>query len=124
MLVSFSSSTTTVKPTSLRDAVVGRIGDVMKLDGLEAAKKEFEAMKQMFSGVSDWHFIDKEVTDLFIAERKRERDEEAAQLHQLYLAWMQSLSKGANGGQLNLLTGSNSKAIFYTLIPPIIGGHK
>lgn len=112
------------KETTLREAVVGRVGQFFELHGLETAMEKFDAMKVLFSGCQDWPGIEKEVMDFFMEKKRLSIQADGERQQQMDEAWMQGLAKGINGGQVNLLTGTNSQAPFYSSTPTMGGGHK
>lgn len=112
------------KETTLREAVVGRVGQFFELHGLEAAMEKFDAMKVLFSGCQDWPDIEKEVMDFFMEKKRLSIQADGERQQQMEEAWMRGLAKGINGGQVNLLTGTNSQAPFYSSTPTMGGGHK
>ena len=111
------------KDTTLREAVMGRVEEVFGLQGLDAAIKEFDELKVRFSGCEDWHDIEKDVKDFFMEKRREEQLAAAERQQQIDQALVIGLAKGISGGQVNLLTGTNSQAPYYSSTPTI-GGHK
>ena len=111
------------KETTLREAVVGRIGQFFELHGLPDTMAEFDKMKLMFSGIQDWPDIEEEVMGFFVEKKRLAQQVDAERQQQLDHALLIGLTKGVSGGQVNLLTGTNPQAPFYSSTPPM-GGHK
>jgi hypothetical protein len=112
-----------MRETTLREAVVGRVGQLFDLHGLEDAMKKFDEMKMLFSGCRDWPDIEAEVTAFFL-EKKREALAVAREREQLQnQAWIDGLAKGVATNQLNVMTGSDPHAPYYSSVPTF-GGHK
>ena len=111
------------KETTLREAVVGRIEVFFELHGLDAAIKKFDDMKIDFSCCHDWPDIEKDVLK-FLIEKKHEAElADFNRQQKIDEAMVVGFAKGINGGQMNLLTGTNSQAPFYSSTPTL-GGHK
>lgn len=111
------------KETTLREAIVARVGQFFELHGLEAAMRKFDEMKVDFSGIRDWPDIEKEVTDFFMEKRRLALQADGERQKQMDQAWIQGLARGINGGQVVLQTGSNSQAPYYSTTSSI-GEHK
>lgn len=110
------------KETSLREAVVGHVGQFFELHGLDETMAEFNKMKLMFSGIRDWPDIEKEVMDFFIEKKRLAQQADIERQQQIDQALVTGLAKSISGGQVNLLIGTNSQAPFYSSTPTI-GGH-
>ena len=111
------------KETSLREAVVGHVGQFFELHGLDETMGEFDRMKLMFSGVQDWPDIEEEVMDFFIEKKRLAHQADVERQQQINQAMAIGLAKGIGGGQVVLQTGTNSQAPYYSSTPTI-GGHK
>lgn len=111
------------KDTTLKEAVVGRVAQFFELHGLDETMGEFDKMKIMFSGVQDWPDIEEEVMEFFIEKRRQAQQADGERQQQIDQALVIGLAKGISGGQVNLLTGANSKSPFYSSTPTL-GGHK
>jgi len=111
------------KETSLREAVVGRVGQFFELHGLDETIREFDKMKLMFSGVQDWPDIEEEVMGFLIEKKRQAQLANGERQQQIDQALLVGLVKGISGGQLVLQTGTNSQAPYYSSTPTI-GGHK
>ena len=104
------------KETTLREAVVRHVEEFPDLNGLEAAMKEFNDIKVMFSDLTpEWSDIAGEVLDFFL-EKKRQAQEAANEREQQNnQMWADALAKnGVVANQLNLMPGSNAKAPYYS----------
>lgn len=104
------------KETTLREVVVKRVKLSFELVGLEAAMKEFDEMKVKFSDLTpEWSDIAGEVLDFFL-EKKRQAQEAADEREQQNnQMWADALAKnGVVANQLNLMSGSNAKAPYYS----------
>lgn len=110
--------------TTLREAVVRSIGQFYELHGLDVALKKFDEMRLLFSGCQDWPNIDKEVTDFFIEKKRLERQADGERQQQMDEALKKGLANGLNPGQLNLLTGANPQAPYYSVLNTKEGGHE
>lgn len=114
------------KETTLREAVVRRVMRVFDqhgLDGLDDVTAEFKAMKLMFGGERDWYAIEEDVMEFMNEKYKQKREADAERQKRIDDAMIIGLMKGLSGGQVNLLTGTNSQAPYYSSTPTI-GGHK
>ena len=113
------------KETTLREVVVKRVKLSFEFYGLEAAMKEFNNMKVMFSDLTpEWSDIASEVLDFFL-EKKRQAQEAAGEREQqINQMWADALAKnGIVANQLNLMPGSNPQAPYYSTTHTT-GGHK
>lgn len=110
------------KETSLREAVVGHVGQFFELHGLDETMREFDKMKLMFSGVQDWPDIEKEVMDFIVEKKRLAHQADVERQQQIDQAIIVGLAKGISGGQVNLLTGSDSQAPYYSTTSTA-GGH-
>lgn len=113
------------KETTLREVVVKRVKLSFEFYGLEAAMKEFNDIKVLFSDLTpEWSDIAGEVLDFFL-EKKREAQEAAGeQEQQINQMWADALAKnGIVANQLNLMPGSNPQAPYYSTTHTT-GGHK
>lgn len=111
------------KETSLREAVVGHVGQFFELHGLEETMGEFDKMKLMFSGVQDWPDIEEEVMDFIVEKKRLDHQADVERQQQMNQALLVGLAKGIGGGQVVLQTGTNSQAPYYSSTATI-GGHK
>ena len=111
------------KETSLREAVVGHVGQFFELHGLEETMGEFDKMKLMFSGVQDWPDIEEEVMNFIVEKKRLDHQADVERQQQMNQALLVGLAKGIGGGQVVLQTGTNSQAPYYSSTPTI-GGHK
>lgn len=111
------------KETSLREAVVVHIGQFFELHGLDETIRELDKMKLMFSGIQDWPDIEEEVLDFIVEKKRLVQQADIERQKQMDQALLVGLAKGISGGQVNLLTGTNPQAPFYSSTPTI-GGHK
>lgn len=111
------------KETSLREAVVVHIGQFFKLHGLDETIRELDKMKLMFSGIQDWPDIEEKVLDFIVEKKRLVQQADIERQKQMDQALLVGLVKGISGGQVNLLTGTNPQAPFYSSTPTI-GGHK
>ena len=114
------------KDTTLREVVVKRVTLSFELYGLEAAMKEFNDMKVMFSDLTpEWSDIAGEVLDFFL-EKKRQAQEAAGEREQQINQMLaDALAKnGIVANQLNLMPGSNPQAPYYSSTQTTTGGHK
>ena len=87
------------KETTLREAVVGRVGQFFELHGLDVAMEKFDAMKVLFSGCQDWPGIEKEVMDFFMEKKRLSIQADGERQQQMDEAWMQGLAKGSRANQ-------------------------
>jgi hypothetical protein len=113
------------KETTLREVVVKRVKLSFEFYGLEAAMKEFNDIKVLFSDLTpEWSDIAGEVLDFFL-EKKREAQEAAGEREQqINQMWADALAKnGIVANQLNLMPGSNPQAPYYSSTHTT-GGHK
>ena len=113
------------KETTLREVVVKRVKLSFEFYGLEAAMKEFNDIKVMFSDLTpEWSDIAGEVLDFFL-EKKRQAQEAAGEREQqINQMWADALAKnGIVANQLNLMPGSNPQAPYYSTTHTT-GGHK
>ena len=113
------------KETTLREVVVKRVKLSFEFYGLEAAMKEFNDIKVLFSDLTpEWSDIAGEVLDFFL-EKKREAQEAAGEREQqINQMWADALAKnGIVANQLNLMPGSNPQAPYYSTTHTT-GGHK
>ena len=113
------------KETTLREVVVKRVKLSFEFYGLEAAMKEFNDIKVLFSDLTpEWSDIAGEVLDFFL-EKKREAQEAAGEREQqINQMWADTLAKnGIVANQLNLMPGSNPQAPYYSTTHTT-GGHK
>lgn len=113
------------KETTLREVVVKRVKLSFEFYGLEAAIKEFNDIKVLFSDLTpEWSDIAGEVLDFFL-EKKREAQEAAGEREQqINQMWADALAKnGIVANQLNLMPGSNPQAPYYSTTHTT-GGHK
>ena len=113
------------KETTLREVVVKRVKLSFEFYGLEAAMKEFNDIKVLFSDLTpEWSDIAGEVLDFFL-EKKREAQEAAGEREQqINQMWADTLAKnGIVANQLNLMPGSNPQAPYYSS-SHTTGGHK
>lgn len=113
------------KETTLREVVVKRVKLSFEFYGLEAAMKEFNDIKVLFSDLTpEWSDIADEVLDFFL-EKKREAQEAAGEREQqINQMWADALAKnGIVANQLNLMPGSNPQAPYYSTTHTT-GGHK
>ena len=113
------------KETTLREVVVKRVKLSFEFYGLEAAMKEFNDIKVLFSDLTpEWSDIAGEVLDFFL-EKKREAQEAAGEREQqINQMWADALAKnGIVANQLNLMPGSNPQAPYYPTTHTT-GGHK
>lgn len=113
------------KETTLREVVVKRVKLYFEFYGLEAAMKEFNDIKVLFSDLTpEWSDIAGEVLDFFL-EKKREAQEAAGEREQqINQMWADALAKnGIVANQLNLMPGSNPQAPYYSTTHTT-GGHK
>ena len=114
------------KETTLREVVVKRVKLSFEFYGLEAAMKEFNDIKVLFSDLTpEWSDIAGEVLDFFL-EKKREAQEAAGEREQqINQMWADALAKnGIVANQLNLMSGSNPQAPYYSSTQTTAGGHK
>ena len=114
------------KETTLREVVVKRVKLSFEFYGLEAAMKEFNDIKVMFSDLTpEWSDIAGEVLDFFL-EKKRQAQEAAGEREQqINQMWADALAKnGIVANQLNLMSGSNPQAPYYSSTQTTAGGHK
>ena len=114
------------KETTLREVVVKRIKLSFEFYGLEAAMKEFNDIKVMFSDLTpEWSDIAGEVLDFFL-EKKRQAQEAAGEREQqINQMWADALARnGIVTNQLNLMSGSNPQAPYYSSTQTTTGGHK
>ena len=113
------------KETTLREVVVKRVKLSFEFYGLEAAMKEFNDIKVLFSDLTpEWSDIAGEVLDFFL-EKKREAQEAAGEREQQINQMLaDALAKnGIVANQLNLMPGSNPQAPYYSTTHTT-GGHK
>ena len=113
------------KETTLREVVVKRVKLSFEFYGLEAAMKEFNDIKVLFSDLTpEWSDIAGEVLDFFL-EKKREAQEAAGEREQqINQMWADALAKnGIVANQINLMPGSNPQAPYYSTTHTT-GGHK
>ena len=113
------------KETTLREVVVKRVKLSFEFYGLEAAMKEFNDIKVLFSDLTpEWSDIAGEVLDFFL-EKKREAQEAAGEREQqINQMWADALAKnGIVANQINLMPGSNPQAPYYSS-SHTTGGHK
>ena len=114
------------KETTLREVVVKRVKLSFEFYGLEAAMKEFNDIKVMFSDLTpEWSDIAGEVLDFFL-EKKRQAQEAAGEREQQINQMLaDALAKnGIVANQLNLMSGSNPQAPYYSSTQTTAGGHK
>jgi hypothetical protein len=114
------------KATTLREVVVKRVKLSFEFYGLEAAMKEFNDIKVMFSDLTpEWSDIAGEVLDFFL-EKKRQAQEAAGEREQqINQMWADALARnGIVANQLNLMSGSNPQAPYYSSTQTTAGGHK
>ena len=114
------------KETTLREVVVKRVKLSFEFYGLEAAMKEFNDIKVMFSDLTpEWSDIAGEVLDFFL-EKKRQAQEAAGEREQqINQMWADALARnGIFTNQLNLMSGSNPQAPYYSSTQTTNGGHK
>ncbi len=114
------------KETTLREVVVKRVKLSFEFYGLEAAMKEFNDIKVLFSDLTpEWSDIAGEVLDFFL-EKKREAQEAAGEREQqINQMWADALARnGIVANQLNLMSGSNPQAPYYSSTQTTAGGHK
>ncbi len=114
------------KETTLREVVVKRVKLSFEFYGLEAAMKEFNDIKVMFSDLTpEWSDIAGEVLDFFL-EKKRQAQEAAGEREQqINQMWADALARnGIVTNQLNLMSGSNPQAPYYSSTQTTTGGHK
>jgi hypothetical protein len=114
------------KETTLREVVVKRVKLSFEFYGLEAAMKEFNDIKVMFSDLTpEWSDIAGEVLDFFL-EKKRQAQEAAGEREQqINQMWADALARnGIVANQLNLMSGSNPQAPYYSSTQTTTGGHK
>lgn len=114
------------KETTLREVVVKRVKLSFEFYGLEAAMKEFNDIKVMFSDLTpEWSDIAGEVLDFFL-EKKRQAQEAAGECEQqINQMWADALARnGIVANQLNLMSGSNPQAPYYSSTQTTTGGHK
>ena len=114
------------KETTLREVVVKRVKLSFEFYGLEAAMKEFNDIKVMFSDLTpEWSDIAGEVLDFFL-EKKRQAQEAAGEREQqINQMWADALARnGIVANQLNLMSGSNPQAPYYSSTQTTAGGHK
>ena len=114
------------KETTLREVVVKRVKLSFEFYGLEAAMKEFNDIKVMFSDLTpEWSDIAGEVLDFFL-EKKRQAQEAAGEREQqINQMWADALARnGIFTNQLNLMPGSNPQAPYYSSTQTPTGGHK
>jgi len=114
------------KETTLREVVIKRVMLSFELYGLEAAMKEFNDVKVIFSDLTpEWSDIAGEVLDFFL-EKKRQAQEAAGEREQqINQMWADALARnGIVTNQLNLMSGSNPQAPYYSSTQTTTGGHK
>ena len=114
------------KETTLREVVVKRVKLSFEFYGLEAAMKEFNDIKVLFSDLTpEWSDIAGEVLDFFL-EKKRQAQEAAGEREQqINQMWADALARnGIVANQLNLMSGSNPQAPYYSSTQTTAGGHK
>lgn len=88
--------------------------------------KEFNDIKVMFSDLTpEWSDIAGEVLDFFL-EKKRQAQEAAGEREQqINQMWADALARnGIVTNQLNLMSGSNPQAPYYSSTQTTTGGHK
>jgi hypothetical protein len=114
------------KETTLREVVIKRVMLSFELYGLEAAMKEFNDVKVIFSDLTpEWSDIAGEVLDFFL-EKKRQAQEAAGEREQqINQMWADALAKnGIITNQLNMMPGNNPQAPYYSSTQTKTGGHK
>ena len=113
------------RDTTVRDIVAGRIELTYELDGLEAARKEFDQMKLMFSDLTpEWSDIADEVLAFFREKKKMAQEEAGEREQQATQMLAEALRNGIVTNQLNLMLGSNAQGVYYPFLPPKKGDHE
>lgn len=114
------------KETTLREVVVKRIKLSFEFYGLEAAMKEFNDIKVMFSDLTpEWSDIAGEVLDFFLKKKRQAQEAAGEREQQINQMWADALAKnGIVANQLNLMPGSNPQAPYYSSTQTTTGGHK
>lgn len=113
------------KETTLREVVVKRVKLSFEFYGLEAAMKEFNDIKVLFSDLTpEWSDIAGEVLDFFLEKKKEAQEAAGEREQQINQMWAEALAKnGIVANQLNLMPGSNPQAPYYSTTHTT-GGHK
>ncbi|SDO58691.1 hypothetical protein SAMN04487900_12913 [Prevotella communis] len=113
------------KETTLREVVVKRVKLSFEFYGLEAAIKEFNDIKVLFSDLTpEWSDIAGEVLDFFLEKKKEAQEAAGEREQQINQMWADALAKnGIVANQLNLMPGSNPQAPYYSTTHTT-GGHK
>ena len=113
------------KETTLREVVVKRVKLSFEFYGLEAAMKEFNDIKVLFSDLTpEWSDIAGEVLDFFLEKKRLAQEAAGAREQQINQMWADALAKnGIVANQLNLMPGSNPQAPYYSTTHTT-GGHK
>ena len=114
------------KETTLREVVVKRIKLSFEFYGLEAAMKEFNDIKVMFSDLTpEWSDIAGEVLDFFLKKKRQAQEAAGEREQQINQMWADALARnGIVANQLNLMSGSNPQAPYYSSTQTTAGGHK
>jgi hypothetical protein len=114
------------KETTLRDVILKRVKLTFEFYGLESAMKEFNDMKVMFSDLTpEWSDIAGEVLDFFLEKKRLAQEAAGEREQQINQMWVDALAKnGIVANQLNLMSGSNPQAPYYSSTQTTTGRNK